>query len=207
MQMRKSNEEGHSSITLEVLRGKELLSNISKLTKLRLAIYQEYPYLYEGNSAFEESYLSLFANSNESMLIIAKDNHQIIGAISGLPLDMAQKEIREVFIQSEIEIKDYYALCDVIVLKQYRSKGVGSILCEEFLKQLQKKKRYKKLVLWQIVKAPDDPKRPKSYFSPDGFWQKLGFIKNPGLMCFLKWIEISETKESSHRFEFWLRDL
>lgn len=196
-----------SAATMHVLKGKELLSNIPELTKLRLTIYREYPYLYEGDPLFEESYVSLFANSSDALLIVAKVGNRIVGALSGLPLDSAQKEIQDVFLASKMKLKECYALCDVVVLKEYRNRRVATILYEEFANQLRKMKRYKKVVLWQIVRAQDDPKRPNDYFSPDNFFGKQGFKKHPEYTCVLRWKEISEKEERAHRFEFWLKDL
>jgi GNAT superfamily N-acetyltransferase len=194
-------------MTIQVLRGQELLSNIPEFAKLRLTIFREYPYLYEGDPALEKSYLSLFASSSDAFFIVAKIKNQVVGAISGLPLDVAQKEIRDVFHQSAIETGEYYALCEIIVLKEHRNKKIGSVLYKEFENQLLKMKRYKKVVLWQIVRAQGDLKRPNDYFSLDNFWCKKGFIKHPEFICYIHWKEISDKEESSHRFEFWIKEL
>lgn len=195
------------SMTIQLVKGKELLANIAELAKLRLKIFREYPYLYEGDSASEESYLSLFASSSDAFFIVAKGESQLVGAISGIPLDFAQKEIRDAFCQSTIESGGYYALCDILVLKEHRNRKIGSILYKEFENQLLKMKRYTKLVLWQIVRAQDDPRRPNDYFSLDDFWRKKGFIKHPELVCYIPWKEVSDEKAISHRFEFWVKEM
>jgi predicted acetyltransferase len=196
-----------SSLTICVLRGKELLSHLPELAKLRAIIFREYPYLYEVDPTFETSYLHLFANAPNTILVVAKMKDQVIGILSGLPLMYAQKEIQQAFDLSDREMGQHYALCEILVAKEHRSKRIGSLLYNEFESHLKKMNLYKKLVLWQIIKNLHDPKRPSDYFSLDHFWHKNGFIKQPNLHCDLKWKEISQKEETLHRFEFWEKDL
>lgn len=194
-------------ISIEVLKGKELVSNIPELARLRLTVFCEYPYLYEGDPILEKTYLSRFASSRDAFFVIAKVDNQVVGALSGLPLDATQKEIRDALHQPGIEIGEYYALSEIVLLKEHRNKKIGSMLYEQFEDQLLKMKRYKKVVLWQIVRAQDDVRRPKDYFSLDNFWRKRGFVKHPEWICYIDWKEILEEKASAHRFEFWVKEI
>lgn len=192
------------AIHTEILKGKDLTAYFTELTELRLTVFREYPYLYEGDPAFEKQYLSLFARSKDAFVILAKKGDRTIGAISGLPLVTAQKEIRQIFSGP---IDDIYALCDIVVLKEYRSQKIGSHLYFEFEKVLKKLSTYRKLVFWQAVKPKGDPKRPPDYFPLDSFWKKQGFVKRPDLHCTLTWKEIGDREPTPKLFEFFIKVL
>ena len=42
------------------LKGKQILDHIDKLAQLRIAIFKEYPYLYDGNFLYEQKYLKTY---------------------------------------------------------------------------------------------------------------------------------------------------
>jgi len=46
---------------IHCLKGKEILPYLSELARLRIEIFKEYPYLYEGDLAYEEQYLHTYA--------------------------------------------------------------------------------------------------------------------------------------------------
>lgn len=175
------------SIAIETLKGKQLVSHLSELAKLRLTVFREYPYLYEGNLDFERHYLSLFANSEDAFLAIAKEGNKVIAAISGFPLDCAQKEIRNAFTHYPMSTKEIFALCEIVVLKEYRSQKIGTLLYREFENQLSSS-RYKKIVLWQVIKSQNDPKKTRRLFFSRSLLGKtrLRQISQPPLQPFLE---------------------
>ena len=71
-------------MTILELNGERLLEHLDQLAGLRLSIFREYPYLYDGLLEDERRYLSGYAAQGQ--VLLAVDNDQVAGAITGMPL-------------------------------------------------------------------------------------------------------------------------
>ena len=52
-----------------VYTGNSIKEIIPDLAKLRIEVFHEFPYLYEGNLAYEENYLSMYVESESSVCV------------------------------------------------------------------------------------------------------------------------------------------
>jgi len=60
------------------LKGKEILPYLTELAHLRMTVFKEYPYLYEGDLAYEEKYLQTYADCNESIMVLAINTRALV---------------------------------------------------------------------------------------------------------------------------------
>src|SRR3989344_4682367 len=56
-----------SSAKIKPLRGREIIPYIHKIAALRIAIFREYPYLYEGDMSYEERYLLMYSRTEDAI--------------------------------------------------------------------------------------------------------------------------------------------
>ena len=49
------------AITLECLSGAALLPHLDAVAALRIAVFRDWPYLYDGDAAYEREYLDAYA--------------------------------------------------------------------------------------------------------------------------------------------------
>jgi len=75
-----------SDIVIERLHGPALDSALDDLARLRIAVFAEYPYLYEGSLDYEREYLREFAAEPGSVLIAAQDGDRVVGAATASPM-------------------------------------------------------------------------------------------------------------------------
>ena len=52
------------------LSGGDIDAFLPELARLRIRVFREYPYLYEGSAAYEEKYLKTYANVPESVMVL-----------------------------------------------------------------------------------------------------------------------------------------
>ena len=64
------------------LSGGDINAFLSELARLRIQVFQEYPYLYEGSVAYEEQYLKTYVNVPESVMVLVWDGDREIGRAS-----------------------------------------------------------------------------------------------------------------------------
>jgi hypothetical protein len=85
------------SITLETLSGEDLRPVMADLARLRITVFREWPYLYEGDAEYEKKYLEFYVQSPGAAVVIARDGAQVVGASSCLPLRDETPDVRAPF--------------------------------------------------------------------------------------------------------------
>lgn len=194
-----------SSVQLQVLKGSEIQPYIDTLAELRLLIFREYPYLYEGNIQEERNYLKMYYQSKNSFVILVLDKGKPVGTATGVPFNKTPQDFRETFAKNGIPIEGIFYSGELILLKEYRNKGIGSRLYEELEKLVRGK--YEKIAICEVTKAKKDPKRPKDYVPSDRFWSKKGFIRHRQLAMYTSWKKIGGRKKIRHTLVFSLKSI
>ena len=67
-------------INYGVFTGEDVATFIPELAKLRIQVFREWPYLYEGDLDYEQRYLRTYIEAQDSQIILAFDEHQVVGA-------------------------------------------------------------------------------------------------------------------------------
>lgn len=193
-------------MVIELLVGLAIQPYLEEAAHFRVEVFSEYPYLYEGTVEFElNEILPVYVRSKESAWVIAKENDRIVGILTGIPLSETSPNIHSPFLQSNISMEPYYCLADLMVLKEYRGKGIGKSLYYAFEKFVRTKPSYRYIAFYEIYRAPNDPKRPEDYHSLDPFWLKRDFVKYPELNFEIPWPEIESTKDCIHPMVYWIK--
>ena len=68
------------------LKGSAIIPYIPDLARLRIDIFQHYPYLYAGDLTYETQYLQTYVDCPESFMVIVLDGEKVIGASTAIPL-------------------------------------------------------------------------------------------------------------------------
>lgn len=73
------------------------LPYLEDLARLRIEVFREWPYLYDGSLAYERNYLTTFARCEDNVIVIAFDNGIVVGASTGLPMTCETPGLQESF--------------------------------------------------------------------------------------------------------------
>ena len=57
------------AITLQSLSGAALLPCLDDVARLRIAVFRDWPYLYDGDVGYERDYLAAYAQSANSVVV------------------------------------------------------------------------------------------------------------------------------------------
>ncbi len=202
-----SNFDITASIELISYRGAQIRSLIPELAKLRIEIFKEYPFLYDGSEENEYRYLNKFTEVEDAVAILAFDGKVIIGAITGLPFVYEDSDSKRPFLEHSLDPEKYFYLSELILKKAYRGRGIGRRLfdlCEEYAFRL---RRFSYACFCTVNRATNDPKRPLDYKSPQHLWNKKGYKPHPELTCDFVWKEVGESVPSSKEMVFWIKRL
>ncbi len=187
--------------------GGEIKNLIPDIARLRIEVFAEYPFLYDGDLDYEYKYLEKYDSTGNAIVVAAYDNDKIIGVSTGYPLADQSEELKQVFQKSKRDVNDSFCLNEAVLEKGYRGKGIGGRLIDQIETFAKGFKQYKYMSLFTSLRPVDDPKRPKEYRPLGPFWAARGFCEHPELTFEVPYKEIGNDKETLHKMVFWTKEI
>lgn len=191
---------------IEVLAGRAVEPVIADLARLRIAVFRDFPYLYDGDLDYERRYLRKFADLPESTVVVARDGAAVVGTSTALPMLRAGDEVVRPFRERGLDPVNFYYLGESVLLPAYRGQGIGVA----FFRHREDRARalgYRYATFCAVDRPADHPRRPKDYVPLDAFWTHRGYVKRPDLVATFEWKELDEADESPKTLTFWIKDL
>jgi len=193
------------ALTIREIDGPELKPWLDALGGLRIRVFREYPYLYEGSLEYERDYLRVYQNCGRSRLVLVTDaGGALVGATTCMPMAEESPEFQTPFLKACIDVNGILYFGESIVLPEWRGYGLG----KEFF--IRREAHARRLGLatttFCAVDRPDNhPLRPAGYRPLDEFWKARGYTKQPGLKTEFSWKETGEESESPKTLTFWTK--
>jgi GNAT superfamily N-acetyltransferase len=187
-------------------RGGEAEKWIPDLARLRIAVFRDYPYLYDGTAAYEEKYLRTYTDSPDALIILALDAGTVVGASTGLPMAHETDEFKRPFIAAGHDPAHIFYCGESVLLPSHRGRGVYA----SFFEGRERHARTLGLELCTFcgVQRPENhPLRPAGYMPLDPVWRKFGYTPRPELCTTFDWKDIDQPGETAHDMMFWTKRL
>lgn len=194
-------------IEIRTFTGANVEPYLDAVAALRIAVFRDWPYLYEGDADYERKYLATYANSLRSLFVLAFDGERIVGASTGIPLVDEVPNFQKPFLDRNIRLEDVFYFGESVLLHECRGQGVGHRFFDERENYARQLNGFQMTGFCSVERSPDDPRRPAEYRGNDVFWNKRGYTRQNDMFCELEWKEIGETDPSRKRLRFWLRSL
>jgi GNAT superfamily N-acetyltransferase len=185
--------------------GDEVTTSLPAVAALRIAVFREYPYLYDGTLAYEEEYLAGYAASPQSLVVIARDGETVVGAATAMPLAL-NEEAAVPLVAAGYDPESVYYFGESVLLPAYRGRGIG----HQFFDHREAAARrfgFSLAAFCAVVRPDDHPARPAGYAPHDGFWTKRGFTRRPELVAQFSWRDVGEIEETAKPLVFWTKAL
>lgn len=183
--------------------GAEIANLIEPLASLRIAVFYDFPYLYEGTMAYERDYLQRYARIAESFVLAAWDGQQLVGATTATPLRYEMEDIRQPLQQMPWELDQLFYFGESLLLPPYRGQGVGHRFFEA-REQHAKTLAYQGATFCSVIRPTDHPLHPADYRGHDLFWQKHGYAPQD-CYCHLSWLDRGQAEENQKALQFWYK--
>ena len=180
---------------------------LDDVARLRVAVFRDWPYLYDGDLAYEQDYLRAYARSADSVFVLASDGERVVGASTGLPLADDTAEFQRPFLAAGRRVDDVFYFGESVLLPAYRGLGLGHRFFDEREAHARSLGRFAFTAFCAVDRDPADPRRPADHRGNEVFWTKRGYVRQPGLTVRLAWREIGEPRTSEKPLTFWLRSL
>lgn len=193
-------------LRIECVHGPGVGPFLDDVARLRIAVFREFPYLYEGDAGYEAGYLQTYVRSRDSLFVLAFDAGRVVGASTGLPLADEGPTFQAPFLERGIPVAEVFYCAESVLLPEYRGRGLGHRFFDEREMHAQRL-GFRWTAFAAVDRAPDDPRRPANARSNEWFWTRRGYVRQPGMTMRLAWKEVGEATESEKPLTFWLRPL
>jgi GNAT superfamily N-acetyltransferase len=192
---------------LETVVADALFGCIPGLARLRMTVFREYPYLYDGSEAYEAGYLRTYTTSGEALAVLARDGDAIVGASTGIPLGDETEAFVRPFEALGLDPATVFYCGESVLLPAWRGRG----LYRAFFEARETYARGLGGILWMsfcgVVRSENHPLRPPQWEPLDAALRRFGFAPEPKLPTSYAWKDIDQSASTEHTMQFWLKPL
>ncbi len=192
-------------IRIERCSGPALEKFIPELARLRIAVFRDFPYLYDGDIDYEKKYLQTYIDCPDSVIVIAFDGDKVVGASTAIPMKYETDELKKPFIEQGYDLDEVFYCSESVLDKNYRGLGIGVRFFEEREAHAKDLGGFKHICFCCVERPTDHPRRPADYVPLDQFWTKRGYVKHPELHTTYVWKDLDDENETPKPMTFWLK--
>ncbi|NIZ12792.1 GNAT family N-acetyltransferase [Phaeobacter sp. HF9A] len=194
------------SLRIVPLSGAALEAALEDVARLRIEVFRAWPYLYDGDLAYERTYLQSYRDSASAIVVGAFEGETLVGAATGVPLADHAVDFAAAFAGSGLDLDEIFYCAESVLLPGYRGQGAG----HGFFDARESHARalgFKKAAFCGVQRPADHPLRPEDYAPLDPFWRKRGYAPLPGVVAEFTWKDIDQSESTKKPLQFWIRDL
>jgi GNAT superfamily N-acetyltransferase len=195
-----------NQLAIERVRGRAIEPYLGALAELRIEVFREYPYLYEGTREYEERYLRGYAEDERSVVVIARRGETPVGASTALPLLSHSEELAPVLARAGYDPATIYYFGESVLLPGERGQGIG----HRFFAEREDAARafgFARTCFCAVERSAGHSACPPSYVPHDAFWSGRGYVKRPDIVTTFSWRDLGQHEESPKQMVFWLKEL
>jgi GNAT superfamily N-acetyltransferase len=194
------------SVRVDRVRGSAAEPYLPDLAALRCEVFREYPYLYEGSLDYERRYLQSYAQSPRSVLVLAHDGAEVVGASTAMPLLEHGEQLGSLLAAAGFDPERVFYFGESVLRAAYRGRGIGRTFFEQ-RESVARELGFACASFCAVVRPADHPARPAGYVPHDAFWQRRGFRERPDIVAQFAWRDLGDAHETGKPMVFWVKEL
>ena len=195
------------ALRIERLTGAVMAAVLPALAELRIAVFRDWPYLYAGTLAYEETYLREFAASAGAVIVTARDGDAIVGVATASPMSHHASEFGAPFEAAGYDTRRLFYFGESVLRASYRGRGIGHKFFDEREAHARAIGGFTHTTFCGVIRPPDHPRRPSDYRPLDAFWMKRGYTQRDGMIAQFSWTDIGDSEKTDKPMQFWMRPL
>ena len=180
---------------------------LEEVGKLRIEIFRDFPYLYEGTLDYELEYLEVYQRSEKAVWVLAWDGAEIVGVSTAIPLVDEDVSFLDAFRANKIDPAEVFYFGESILKEQYRGMGIGHQFFDERERHVRSFNMFKSTAFAAVDRKEDDHRRPSNYRDLKPFWCSRGYVCQPNISIYISWKELDEAEESQKKLTVWMKSL
>ena len=207
-------------VRVDVLRGSGIGTVIDELARLRIAVFRDWPYLYDGDADYEARYLAGYASNPDAVVVTVRADivadgpgdvargagERLVGAATGMPLIDHDAALADAFGSGGLDPGSAFYCAESVLLGPWRGRGLG----HRFFDEREAHARalgFRYACFCAVVRPDDHPARPDGARDLAPFWEARGYRPLPGALAHLSWRDVGDAAETSKPLAFRVRGL
>jgi GNAT superfamily N-acetyltransferase len=196
-----------TNIAIEIATAGRLRARIEELAQLRMQVFREFPYLYDGTVDYEMEYLQTYMDSPEAMAVLALDGTTVVGASTAVPMRWETAEFKRPFIERGIDPEQVFYLGESVLLPQYRGGGLYRQFFAAREAHARSLREFEYACFCAVQRPHDHPLRPADYQPLDDIWRHFGYDRRADFVTMYHWKDVDQPTETDKPMVFWLKSL
>lgn len=193
-------------VDVRALRGADLEAALGSVADLRITVFRDWPYLYDGSPDYERAYLATYRDTPGALLVGAFHEGRLIGASTSTPMEDHAPEFAAPFRALGIAPDKILYGAESVLLRPYRGIGLGHRFID--LREAHARTLGRTHVAFcSVIRPEDHPARPGAYRTNDAFWLGRGYQTLAGVVARFSWKDLGEAEETEKSLQFWMRAL
>lgn len=177
------------------------------LARLRISVFLDWPYLYNGSLEYEQRYLAEFAAADGAVIVTASNGDDIVGVATGAPLIHHKSEFATPFMRARLDIGRMFYFGKSVLQDRFRGQGVGHRFFDEREAHARSLGRFTHTTFCSVVRPDDHPAKSADARSLEPFWIKRGYRKVDNLTATFSWLDIGDLEKTDKTMQFWVKEL
>jgi len=194
------------TVRIELATGAAIAPYLDAVAALRLTVFRDYPYLYEGSADYEHRYLASYASSPASLVVVVLDGSRAVGASTAMPLAGHSDAVVPPLARAGFAPGSVYYFGESVLEPAYRGRGLGA----RFFEARERRARelgFTTAAFCAVDRPPDHPRRPADYQPPGALWRRHGFVRRPDIVGDFAWRDLGDAGETAKPMVFWIKEL
>jgi len=193
-------------VEVRALHGAELEAQLDGVAALRIAVFRDWPYLYDGSLDYERDYLATYRDNAGALLVGGFAGGGAVGASTSTLMEDHAAEFAAPFRDFQVPMTAILYGAESVLLPEYRGQGIGHRFFD--LRETHARALGRSHVAFcSVLRPADHPARPATYRTNDAFWMGRGYAPLPGMLAEFSWRDVGDTAESVKPLQFWMRAL
>jgi GNAT superfamily N-acetyltransferase len=195
------------ALTIRRFSGAALADYLEDVARLRIEVFREFPYLYDGSMEYERQYLRTYVGCADSVVVVAFAGDAVVGASTGIPMRAEEASFQKPFLDAGYDPQRIFYCAESVLRHDYRGRGLGVRFFEEREAHARELGGFDHYAFCSVVRPREHPLRPSAYQPLDRFWEKRGYRKHPELRAHYLWKDVDQSEQTSKALEFWVKSL
>ena len=187
--------------------GAGLAEHVDQVARLRIAVFREWPYLYDGDLEYERNYLSRYVQSSGAICVAAFHGDRMVGASTGMPLAEEHDPIKAPFVDANFDLDRIFYCAESVLQREYRGQGIYRHFFERRENHARALGGFDTIAFCGVVRPEDHPLRPADDRPLDAIWRHFGFRPRDDLVCQFSWKDIDRETATEKPLRFWMKQL
>ncbi len=191
-------------IDVRALTGSELEAALDGVARLRITVFRDWPYLYDGTLDYERQYLDTYRENPGALLVGAFHDGQLVGASTSTPMEDHAEAFATPLRAIGLPVTSILYGAESVLLPEYRGIGLGHRFIDHREAHARNLNRTH-VAFASVVRPTNHPLRPENARTNDAFWLGRGYQPLPGVVARFGWSDVGESEETEKQLQFWMR--